>query len=270
MMQEFLVRTSHRLRPLPIGRWKMTQRWNDLLFVHWPVPVTAIAHLLPAGLQVDTYQGSAWVGVIPFWLDRVKFSNGVRLPTASGIPALNLRTLVRDEKTKTPGTYVFSLDNSDLMTVLLGRGLYHLPYHWADMCFEQKSERDFTLSSRRRFARHPVQFQVRYRGLGPSRKLAEARAGSFESFLMDRNCLFSCNRQRELLRSNLHHIAWPLEDAEALIERNDLASAAGISLPRQEPVLHYMRRLAVYIWPAERIRPAIASRPVRIAVTPSG
>jgi hypothetical protein len=269
-MQEFLVRTSHRLRPLPIGRWRMTQRWNDLLFAHWPVPATSIAPLLPAGLQVDTYQGSAWVSIIPFWIDRVKFRNGTRLPTAEGIPALNLRTLVQGEKTKTPGFYAFSLDDCNLMTVMLGRGLLHLPYHWAKMSFEQKTEREFAFSSRRRFARQPVLFQARYRGLGPSRKLTEAHAGSFESFLLERNCLFSSNHRGELLRSNLHHISWPLEEAEAQIERNDLANAAGISLPRQEPVLHYMRRLAVYIWPAERVRPAIAARPVRVAVTPSG
>ncbi len=71
-MQEFMVRTSHRPRPLPSGRWRMTQRWNDLLFVHWPVPAAAIGELLPEGLDMDTFQGSAWLGVVPFWLDRIK------------------------------------------------------------------------------------------------------------------------------------------------------------------------------------------------------
>ena len=64
-MQEYLFRTSHRPRPLPSGRWLMTQRWNDLLFAHWPVPAQQISALLPEGLQADTFQGSAWLGVVP-------------------------------------------------------------------------------------------------------------------------------------------------------------------------------------------------------------
>ncbi|HEU5458488.1 MAG TPA: DUF2071 domain-containing protein, partial [Terracidiphilus sp.] len=72
-MREIKVRTSERPRPLPPGRWAMTQRWNDLLFAHWRVPAAQVASLLPDGLQVDTYQGSAWLGVVPFSMDRIKF-----------------------------------------------------------------------------------------------------------------------------------------------------------------------------------------------------
>ena len=71
-MQQFQLRTSHRPRPLPSGRWAMTQRWNDLLFAHWPIPVAQMAALLPDWLEVDTFQGSAWLGIVPFWLDRIK------------------------------------------------------------------------------------------------------------------------------------------------------------------------------------------------------
>jgi hypothetical protein len=68
----------------------------------------------------------------------------------------------------------------------------------------------------------------------------------------------------------VHHVSWPLEEAEAEIEHNDLAEAIGIQLPKEEPVLHYSRRLAVYIWPAELVRPVMAGRPVRVAAAPSG
>jgi len=68
----------------------------------------------------------------------------------------------------------------------------------------------------------------------------------------------------------MHHVSWPLEEAEADIERNDLAAVMGIELPDREPVLHYSRRLAVYVWPAELVRPALVARPVTVAATPSG
>ena len=90
-----------------------------------------------------------------------------------------------------------------------------------------------------------------------------------EMCIRDRNCVFSTNRAGEPIRANLHHVPWPLEEAEAEIERNDLASALGIELPKLDPVLHYSRRLAVYVWPAELLRPALAARPVTVAATPT-
>ena len=81
--------------------------------------------------------------------------------------------------------------------------------------------------------------------------------------------MFSTNRAGQPIRANLHHVPWPLEEAEAEIERNDLATAVGIELPKMEPVLHYSRRLAVYIWPAELVHTALAARPVAVAATPT-
>lgn len=269
-MQEFMVRTSHRPRPLPSGRWLMTQRWNDLLFAHWPVDASQIAPLLPEGLQVDTFQGSAWIGVVPFWLDRIKIRGVPTIPGTRSFPDLNLRTYVRDEQTSMPGVYFFSLDASNLLAVGVARSVFHLPYHWAEMRLEQRSEREFAFYSRRRFSGKPVMFKARYRGLGPTHKLVEHRSGTLQYFFTERHCLFSRNRAGQATRSNLHHVPWPLEEAEAEIERNDLAEAIGIRLPDIDPVLHYSRRLAVYIWPERMVKPALAGRPVAVAVSPSG
>jgi hypothetical protein len=248
----------------------MTQRWNDLLFAHWPVAPSAVAPLLPPGLQVDTYQGSAWLGVVPFWMDRIKFRGLPSLPGARSFPELNLRTYVRDQHTGTAGVYFFSLDASNLLAVGMARTFYHLPYYWAEMSMVQRTEREFDFYSRRRLTDKPVIFKARYRGLGPTRRLAESRAGSIEYFLTERYCLFSLNRAGQSIQASIHHVPWPLEEAEAEIERNDLASALGIHLPNVDPVLHYSRRLAIYIWPAELVRPALVTRPVTVAVTPSG
>jgi hypothetical protein len=269
-MQEYLIRTSHKPRPLPSGRWLMRQRWNDLLFAHWPVPVAAVAPLVPEGLKVDSFQGSAWLGVVPFWMDRIKVRGVPPIPGARSFPDLSLRTYVREEKTGAPGVYCLSLDASNLLAVAAGRAFYHLPYHWAEMRLEQRTEREFSFYSRRRLAPRPVVFQARYRGLGPTPKLAESCPGTLEYFLMERSCLFSRNRAGQPIRANLHQIAWPLEEAAAEIERNDLASAIGIQLPDVEPVLYYSRRLAIYVWPAELVRPALMPRPITVAPEPTG
>jgi uncharacterized protein len=247
----------------------MTQRWNDLLFAHWPVPGETLAGLLPEWMEPDIYQGSAWLGVVPFWLDRIKFRGVPPLPGIRNFPDLNLRTYVRDKYTSTPGVYCFSFDASNIFAIAVARALYHLPYYWADMRFDQRSEREFAFSSSRHFAGGKVNFNARYRGLGPTRKTAEHSAGSFEYFFSERSYLFGANRAGQPVRAHLHHVPWPLEDAEAEIDRNDLAAAIGIDLPQIEPVLHYSRRLAVYVWPAELLRPAMAGRPVTVAAAPS-
>ena len=268
-MREFLVRTSHKPRPLPAGRWAMTQRWNDLLFAHWPIATAKMQAQLPEWLEADTIEGSAWLGAVPFWLDRIKVRGMPAIPGLRSFPDLNLRTYVRDRFTGTPGFYCFSVDSSNLLAVAAAHLVYHLPYRLAEMYLEPRSEREFAFYSRRRFSRRQVIFKARYRGLGPTRATTEMRPGSLEYFFTERPCVFSTNRAGEPIKTNLHHVSWPLEEAEAEIERNDLATAVGIELPKMDPVLHYSRRLAVYVWPAELVRPALAGRPVTVAATPT-
>jgi uncharacterized protein YqjF (DUF2071 family) len=247
----------------------MTQRWNDLLFAHWPISASILEALLPEWLEADSYQGSAWLGAVPFWLDRIKIRGVPAIPGLRNFPDLNFRTYVRDRFTGTPGIYCFSVDSSNLLTVAMAHLVYHLPYKLAEMRLEPRAEREFAFYSRRRFARSKVIFKARYRGLGPTYKTAEMPPGSFEYFFSERNCVFSTNHAGQPIRANLHHVPWPLEDAEAEIERNDLATAVGIELPKMDPVLHYSRRLAGYVWPAELARPALAGRPVTVAATPT-
>ncbi|MEI9968077.1 MAG: DUF2071 domain-containing protein [Terracidiphilus sp.] len=95
----------------------MTQRWNDLLFAHWPIAAAKIQALLPDWLEADTIQGSAWLGAVPFWLDRIKIRGVPAIPGLRNFPDLNLRTYVRDRITGTPGFYCFSVDSSNLLTV---------------------------------------------------------------------------------------------------------------------------------------------------------
>ena len=207
---------------------------------------------------------------MPFWMDRIKVRGLPPIPGSRSFPDLSLRTYVREERSGTPGVVCLSLDASNLLAVAMGRALYGLPYHWAEMHLVQRTEREFDFYSRRRFAGQRVAFRARYRGLGPSRRLAESRAGSLEHFLMERYCLFTRNRAGEPVRANLHMVSSPLEEAEAMIEENNLALALGIKLPEIDPVLHYARRLAVYVWPAERVRQSVMTRPVTAAVTPTG
>jgi uncharacterized protein YqjF (DUF2071 family) len=102
-----------------------------------------------------------------------------------------------------------------------------------------------------------VRFAARYRGLGPTHKLVQSRAGTIEYFLTERYCLFTRDGLGRLQRANVHHVPWPLEEAEAEIEHNDLPGQVGLQLPETKPLLHYSRHLAVYVWSAELVQATV-------------
>ncbi len=219
--------------------------------------IAEIEALLPEDLEADTFQGSAWLGVVPFAMDRVRLNGLPPIPGVRQFPELNLRTYVRDRRTGTPGVYFFSLDAGNLLAVMVARSFFHLPYYWAQMGLKQRSEREFEFYSRRLLSSRPVRFKARYRGMGPSHKLMQSRPGTIEYFLTERYCLFTRDPLGRLLRANIHHVPWPLEEAEAEIEQNDLAAQVGLTLPDTPPLLHYSRHLAVYVWSAELVEATV-------------
>ena len=228
----------------------MRQRWNDLLFAHWPVPAAEVDRGLPAGLVADTFDGSAWLGVVPFAMDGIHLHGLPSVPGARAFPELNLRTYVRERGTNRTGVYFYSLDASNPLAVAIARTVFHLPYFWARMGLSYGPEpgrnREIHYRSERLFSPRKATFHARYRGLG---QLAQ---GPVEQFLTARYSLYTRTRSGGLLRGDIHHLPWPLERAEAEFERNDLPAAHGFTLPNRPPLLHYSRELLVYVWTLER------------------
>jgi hypothetical protein len=252
-MTNILSAAAHRPHELPAGRWRMAQRWNDLLFAHWPIPVGAMVQLIPGGLEVDTFDGYAWVGVVPFWMDRVRTravgDRCIVIPSTGTFCELNLRTYVRSRTTGWRGVYFFSLDAASALAVIGARTLFHLPYFLASMHQQIGSDGTVEYSSRRLLTGRSVRFKARYRGLGEV--AGPSRNGTLEYFLTERYCLFACDAGRVQV-GHIHHLPWPLQMAEAEISINELPAAHGISLPDRPPVLHFARELQVYIWSLRR------------------
>src|SRR5262245_4268389 len=126
-MHASLSHIDHRPWALPRGRWTMRQSWCDLLFAHWRVPVSALRPLIPARLKIQEFDGSAWLGAVPFRMTGVMYRPLPDLPWISAFPELNLRTYVEcDGK---PGVWFFSLDATNPLAVWAARRFFHLPYH---------------------------------------------------------------------------------------------------------------------------------------------
>lgn len=221
----------------------MKQTWHDLLFAHWPLPLTLMRPLVPSQLALDTFDGNCWVGVVPFHMSGIHGRGLLTLPGLSRFPELNVRTYVTHGGK--PGVYFFSLDAANLAAVWAARKFYHLPYFHAAMSSE---ERDGSIHYSSRRYRSTAEFRGRYRPIAPV-QVRESR--SLERWLTERYCLYTVHSGR-VFRGEIHHQPWPLQNAEAEIEVNTTAAAANIPLRETAPLLHFARRLEVLIWPLRR------------------
>jgi uncharacterized protein YqjF (DUF2071 family) len=240
-MHPLLSVTDHRTAPMPIGPWIMVQNWHDLLFAHWALPAQQIRPLVPRELELDLWQGRAYVAVAPFWMSGVRPRGGPAPPLLHKFPELNVRTYVSYKGI--PGVYFFSLDAGSRLAVWGARTFFHLPYYFAAMSVRSAGEK-FEYHSSRRDSPRPAEFRGRYRPTSPPRQRSK---GALEHFLTERYCLYTVHKGK-VLRAYIHHVPWPLQDADAEIEINTMAQAAGIELPAEKPLLHFARDLEVLVW----------------------
>lgn len=225
----------------------MTMSWLDLLFAHWAFEPSEIRALIPEALELDTWDGRAYVGVVPFRMESVgprvlRWLPG-QLPGPRSFVELNVRTYVRYEGK--PGVWFFSLDATSPLAVWGARRFFHLPYFHADMkCRDIDGWVEY--ESRRRDRRIGAGgFVGRYRPLGDGLR---ALPGSLEHWLTERYCLYAADRGGQLRRGEIHHMPWPLFEAEAEIEVNTVTEAHGLRLGEEEPLLHFVSRLDVVGW----------------------
>ena len=246
--QSLLTQTDHRPWPLPTGPWVMTQRWHNLLFAHWPLPVEALRPLVPACFDLDTFEGQSWLGIVPFRMSNVRWR---WLPAVRGtdrFPELNVRTYVTAGGK--PGVYFFSLDAANTLAVWTARRWFNLPYFNAQMSLQEINGRVHYSSRRTHRKASPATFLGEF---GPIGDVFAARPGSLEYWLTERYCLYTVDRHGRPYRGEIHHLPWPLQPGQADLERNIMASAAGLDLPQSAPILHYAHFLEVLIWPLRQM-----------------
>jgi uncharacterized protein YqjF (DUF2071 family) len=222
----------------------LRMRWVNLAFLHWRVPADDIRALVPPPLEVDLFDGSAWVAVVPFRMTAVRPLFAPPLPTATDFPELNVRTYVRHGGRS--GVWFFSLDAASWLAVLGARTAVGLPYFHAQMDERCVGEGVQYVSTRTHPGAHAAEFRGRYR---PSGSIYLAEPGSLDYWLTERYSLFAMHAGR-LLRLDIEHARWPLQHATADVERNTMASASGITLPNDAPHVRFARELDVIAhWP---------------------
>jgi uncharacterized protein len=230
--------TDHRPWPLPDEPWRSAQTLLDLAFLHWRVDERELRRLVPGSVEVETFDGSGWIGIVPFVVSGVRPRGLPPIPRLSSYLELNVRTYVRHEDRA--GVWFFSLDVASTWASEVGKLLYRLPYDRAQMRSERIGEFVHFES-----ARTGAAFSARYRGDGASFR---AEPGSHEEFLTERYCVYTEDGGR-LYRAEIHHAPWALQRGRAIV---DLNTAAPLPLAAEPHVLVAPRQ-DVVLWPLREI-----------------
>lgn len=229
--------------------WIMNQVWANLLFAHWSVDLAVMRRLVPSELELDLFEGKAYLGVVPFEMREVSPRFVPSMPWISWFPELNVRTYVRHKGRA--GVYFFSLDAGNPLAVYLACQLYHLPYYNADMCCKQQGEK-FVYTSKRKKSSTTAgngnfQLDVTYWPCGP---VYLSQPGTLDSFLTERYCLFTTH-DGNVYCGQIHHKPWPLRPAQAEWRVNTMAGPLGFEL-QGEPLLHFVDKIETVEWAIAR------------------
>ncbi|MCB9683793.1 MAG: DUF2071 domain-containing protein [Alphaproteobacteria bacterium] len=240
---------DHRPFPLPDAPWLMHQAWNDFLFMHWRVDPAVVRTLVPEPLELHLHDGDCWVGIIPFHMSDVRPRGTLNVPGISAFPELNVRTyVIVDGK---PGVWFLSLDAHQRLAVETARATYDLPYYQARMSWERRGT-TLHYESERTDGRAP---SARYAGHHtPRGEYRMARPGTLEHWLSERYCLFTVGKDGRAKQTDVHHIPWPLRDADVTIEENTMGAAHGLDLDGLRPDhVMYSPGVDVVVWSPRQV-----------------
>ncbi|WP_220504015.1 YqjF family protein [Microbispora sp. H13382] len=216
-----------------VERPVMYHHWSDITFIHWRYPPGIVQAFLPDGLTVDTYEGSAYVGLTPFLMRGVRAPGLPPLPGLSRFPETNVRTYARDARGR-GGLWFLSLDAGNLPAVLGARAAYGLPYYWSDMSVTGAGERRRYRCGRRWPGPSGARCDVDV-DLGAA--LGEAERDGLADFLVERYRLFTVVAGR-LVTAEVEHPRWPLHRAHVSGLEQGLLEAAGLPAPDHDPLVH--------------------------------
>jgi uncharacterized protein YqjF (DUF2071 family) len=262
-----------RMRKPPRGLPVMRQRWRYLGFLHWPVDPMALVPLLPPGLDLDTYNGKAYLSIVPFTVRGSRPPFLPAIPVASSFHELNLRTYVH-RRGRDPGVWFFSLDAASRFAVWGARTAYKLPYFHASMALQTSQEGVVSFSSRRSGrGRQQPRFACSYEPL--STTPVPVPVGTLEFFLIERYLLYSWDARR-LRSARVSHRPYLFCPARILDLTENLTESIGVIVePRMAPIAHYAEEVDVRIYPPSAVRERAGealprpAMPARIQEVPS-
>ncbi|MBI1310941.1 DUF2071 domain-containing protein [bacterium] len=226
-------------------------KWANLSFIHWRVDAELLRPLVPPLLEIDTYGGDAWIGLVPFTLTGVRPWWSPAMPWLSAFHETNVRTYVHRDG-RDPGVWFFSLDAARLIAVEIARRFWHLPYFHARMSL-QREERTVDYASARRDRRCQQRAELQIRTVIEDAETHSAEPGTLEHFLAERYLLYCSQPNGRLYCGRVWHSAYPLQAARLEQCRQSLLSVAGVPVPENPDHVLFSPGVTVDIFPLKSV-----------------
>ncbi len=218
--------------PAPVDRAVMVHRWRRVGFVHRPFEPSLVQRLLPPGLEVDTFEDAAWVGILPFRLEVRLPSWAPAIPWVSTTLETNLRTYVRGPDGRR-GIFFLYLDAGAPLPVVVARAWYGIPYRWAKLRFERRG----TLIRYESLRREPLGAHLDLR-LAVAERVPAEDLTELERFLICRWRLYTAG-PRGVAVTEVDHDPWPVHRAHVAGIDEGLTEAVGLPSDGASPLAHY-------------------------------
>ncbi len=229
-----LSKTAHRTWDLPVESWKYYQEWNNALFMHWEVPIEILAECVPEDMQIDTFEGKAYISLVAFTMEKIRPKNLPSISYISDFHEINVRTYIDNNNKK--GVYFINIEAEKRLSAFISKTLSGLPYEKSSIVRSNKTyvsrnvKKNFSLNA---------EFEVK--------EILEDKT-ALDKWLTERYCCFYVDSSKEMYCYELHHHEWEIKHVE--IQKLELQYKIGeIDLSGQKPYLvHYSEGVKVLAW----------------------
>ena len=244
---QILNQTAHRPWDTPRRPWLWSQQWRNLLFAHWSLPKNALRPHVPPCLEIDTKHGTAWVSAVAFQMARGRPRWLPSFPPVSDFLELNFRTYVRlDSK---PGVFFLSIHASKRLAVQVARWFSPLPYAYARMEYSQTKE-GYRLHCTSADPKGAAVFAAHY---VPESEVFPASRDSLSEWLLERYCLYAGNSTSGLVRTEVHHVPWTVQNVILEVSSNTLGRRFGLDLSPTPDRAHFSAGVNALAWSFEPV-----------------
>jgi uncharacterized protein YqjF (DUF2071 family) len=210
--------------------------WDDLLFAHWKVDANLVREQLPKELELDTFNGDAYVGIVPFVMSEIRLKSIPKISKLS-FPEINLRTYVKVNNK--PGVYFFNLDAESILGVALAKFMFHIPYYYAKFSIQKNDE---SIEYKHQRKNGSASFIGTYKPIGEP---FFAARNSLEYWLTERYRFYSVTNKGVVVLGEIAHEPWTLQVASLDIQKSSLFEASSFEHPADLPHLLYSKSIRV-------------------------
>jgi uncharacterized protein YqjF (DUF2071 family) len=237
-LEQHLSQTGHP--------WVLFMTWRDLLFASWRVPAEALRSKVPPELELDTFDGSAWVTLVPMRVTDMHWRGIPPIPGMDGFRELNLRTYIK--RKDRPGVYFLSIDCPASYSDWIARHFFGVPYYEAQIATYNDGATFHIASERTQKDKPPAALFAKFR---PESASAPPMPGTLDSFLVERYSLYFVGGGK-VYRGDIQHDQWLLHNAELELDVNTISTAAGLEWGAKPDHVGFVQRTDTLIFPPVR------------------